>query len=253
MDAIEGDLPSLLRRRAPKKESFAYAVDWFVQRRVNPGFDRRAGVYQDAWKGLDNQMFGLGQSKFSSSAWKAEFYRELAARPLCHMEKLDANNERRGETCNACGRSNHPSTHMAIFSGRPYDRTTLEELPQDDDGDEDDEEDEAATDDGQGNPLKPERHEWVLGAVCANNAEQAHRLRHWLWALGSFVDGELRKEGHLGGKYADRILWPAWKSEARAETIMEAWAAKGGLIDSLYGEFKQLREKAEVTKTTQRR
>lgn len=250
LDALQDEIPVHLRRRATKKDRFRYVVHWLIQRRVNPAFDRNDPEYQTAWSSLDSDLLGLAQSKFSSSAWKPEFALEIKARPIHEIHQLPYEDERRGETCNACGRSNHPSSHYIRFSGKPYDKNTLEEIPRDADLSDDEGN---YTDDSQGNELKPENYEWVLGSVCANNAEIFHKLRHWRWHLGDLVDSMLLEEGHLSGSYAERILWPAWKCERLVEDIFKTWSEKGGVIDSLHADFRKLRDIGQTVKTTERR
>jgi hypothetical protein len=90
------------------KDHFRDALEWLVQHRINPGFEKHHELYRIAWQKLDDEVSGLAHSKFVSSAWKSDFYMALRARP-------EFTNEELGDTidtlqnCGACGRANHPA------------------------------------------------------------------------------------------------------------------------------------------------
>lgn len=65
----------------PLKEQFPYVIEWLVHNRINPAFERKDPVYNNAWRKLDDEVHGLANSKFTSSAWKPDFHRTLRARP----------------------------------------------------------------------------------------------------------------------------------------------------------------------------
>lgn len=120
-----------LRTMKPK-QLFKIAVEWMVQKRINPGFEAEDEVYNIAFQRLDDYVTGMGGSKFQSSAWVPRFLRSLKARPVLqenHFFGADLLHDR----CDACNRSNHPGTYEVCFQGLPYDRNSLEEFSDDDD------------------------------------------------------------------------------------------------------------------------
>lgn len=93
----------------PLKEHFRDVVEWLVHYKVHPNFrEKKEELYRLGWRKLDDEVRGLAQSKFASSAWKTDFYMALRARPYytsgeTHEQSLFASN------CAACGRSGHPA------------------------------------------------------------------------------------------------------------------------------------------------
>ena len=104
-------------------EHFKTEVEWMVHNKLNPAFDRYDEIYQLAHRKLDKEVEGFVGSKFSSSVWGEEFTRALQARPDLNRIDIPTMLEHR---CDACRRTNHPPKHKITFSGRPYDRATLE-------------------------------------------------------------------------------------------------------------------------------
>lgn len=96
--------------QAPLKVYFRVAIEWLVKFKVNPGFpEREADVYRMAWRKLDDEVRGLANSKFSSSAWKKDFYMALRARPYFDSADIFRGAMLEGQNCGACGRSGHPA------------------------------------------------------------------------------------------------------------------------------------------------
>lgn len=93
----------------PLKEHFRDVVEWLVHYKIHPKFpEKTAGLYRLGWRKLDDEVRGLAQSKFASSAWKTDFYMALRARPYytsgeTHEQSIFFSN------CAACGRSGHPA------------------------------------------------------------------------------------------------------------------------------------------------
>ena len=129
------DMPFEFTRYAHKKpiEHFKDAVEWMVHNKLNPAFPRDDANYQVAFRKLDDEVQGLAGSKFISAAWGGDFLRALKSRPeVTYLENTDSLNLRH---CAACNKSNHPAKFQLTFSGRPYDRHTLEDLSDDSDSD----------------------------------------------------------------------------------------------------------------------
>lgn len=93
----------------PLKEHFRDVVEWLVYYKIHPNFpEKTAALYRLGWRKLDDEVRGLAQSKFASSAWKTDFYMALRARPYytsgeSHELSICFPN------CAACGRSGHPA------------------------------------------------------------------------------------------------------------------------------------------------
>ena len=133
------------------EEAFELVVEWLVHKKLNPKFDANAENYGLALRKLDDQASTFASSKFSSSAWKPEFYRALDARPhlieKCTGILLDS--------CQACGRSSHPATWRVQFTGPVYHRNTLERI--------DDEDEEAQDYDVDGVEIVSQDYQFSIG------------------------------------------------------------------------------------------
>jgi hypothetical protein len=104
----------------PLKEHFRDAIEWLVQFKVNPGFDKTDDLYRMAWRKLDDEVRGLATSKFSSAAWKKDFFMALRARPYYDAAELPKGDLLEARSCGACGRSGHPArsvTNITPFRG----------------------------------------------------------------------------------------------------------------------------------------
>ena len=134
------------------EEAFEMVVEWLVHKKLVPNFDANTEKYKIALRKLDDQASTFSSSKFSSSAWRPDFYRALNARP--HIE--DRPTSFVGvDSCQACGRSSHPATWNIRLTGPVYHRDTLEPF---------DDEDEASKDyDVDGNPIVGVDHQFSLG------------------------------------------------------------------------------------------
>lgn len=76
-------IPIEYRLRTMKpKDLFKIAVEWYVQRKLNPAFDRDNDAYHIAFTRLSDFVNGMGGSKYQSSAWTAVFRRSLLGRPV---------------------------------------------------------------------------------------------------------------------------------------------------------------------------
>ena len=119
-------------------EHFKTEIEWMVHNKLNPAFDRYDEMYELAHRKLDKEVEGFAGSKFSSSVWGEEFNKALKARPDLSRTDVPIMLEHK---CDACRRSGHPPKHKITFSGKPYNRDTLETIEYDDDDEDDDTED----------------------------------------------------------------------------------------------------------------
>ncbi|KAJ8121208.1 hypothetical protein O1611_g10162 [Lasiodiplodia mahajangana] len=241
----------------PLKEQFPFAIEWLVHNRINPAFERKDPVYVNAWRKLDDEVTGLANSKFTSAAWKPDFNRALKSRPTLESFALAQIGAGLYETCEACGRSGHPSTFKIIFSGSAYHKDTLMEVESDSDSENDgndsqDDDNDTASVDTRGMRLPPVTKEWCVGSVCCSNAETAHSLLHWKHALKEWVEEHLEDEGWMAGpKLSEREKMKAKARRALANRIADDWQERG-IVAALYGDFKKTLENARNQATTGR-
>lgn len=96
----------------PLRDHFRDVLLWLILDRVFPGFaERKHELYRIAWQKLDDEISGLAQSKFASSAWRSDFIMALRARPQFTNEQIDGESL---QNCGACGRSGHPATYVPL-------------------------------------------------------------------------------------------------------------------------------------------
>ena len=117
-------------------EHFKTEIEWMVHNKLNPAFDRYDEMYELAHRKLDKEVEGFAGSKFSSSVWGEEFSKALKARPDLSRVDVPTMLEHK---CDACRRTGHPPKHKITFSGKPYNRDTLETIEYDEDEDDDSE------------------------------------------------------------------------------------------------------------------
>ena len=129
-------------------DHFKTEIEWMVHNKLNPAFDRYDEMYELAHRKLDKEVEGFAGSKFSSSVWGEEFSKALKARP--DMNRVDVPTMLEHK-CDACRRSNHPPKHKVTFSGRAYNRDTLETIES-----EDEEDDTDVSDDNESSSTKDE-------------------------------------------------------------------------------------------------
>lgn len=161
------------------KELFKFAILWMVQKKINPGFDMSAEIFDLTFRKLDDEVRGLAESKFMSSAWTPEFSIALQARPEIAYQRPGGTLR---DGCDACNRSGHPATYEIQFHGKPYHTSTLEDVDdKDDDDDDDDDDDEEESDseaaaenwdyDSQGRKVVPQSTVFYVGKMCTANAK----------------------------------------------------------------------------------
>ncbi|OBT48887.1 hypothetical protein VE00_00528 [Pseudogymnoascus sp. WSF 3629] len=228
------------------KEHFKDAIEWMVQKKINPGFNHRDPIYIQAFRKLEPEARGLAQSKFSSSAWTEGFTRALWSRPQFHEEDISAGGEGEGRKCDACGRSNHPAKFRIQLLGKPYFQDTLE-VVEESDADSDSDSD-AASVNSRGQKVLSADTQFYLGRFCRANAERAHSLIHWKHALYEWVVQTLSDQGFLDAeKLAERVKWGQRKLGALANEIVDEWV-ESGEIKGLYRDFKNNLEAARNSK-----
>jgi hypothetical protein len=225
--------------RAKPRDLFKYAVEWMVQKKINPAFAADDEIYDLAFKKLNDEVSGLASSKFHSSAWTPDFTRAIRARPEFIVNEIGHHMREVLEPyCEACNRKNHTATWEASLTGKPYHKETLEPLADDTDSSSDNDNDsdsslsshassadlngEKATYDAMGERLPPESKFFTLGSTCKANAQVAHTLYHWRYHLNSWVVDYLVKEGHCTPeKLVKRDTWTVKKRTKYANKIVD--------------------------------
>lgn len=259
-DEMETLVMSRITSSKPR-ELFTYAVEWMVMKKIHPAFDATSPVYGATFRKLDDEVKGLANSKFSSSAWTPDFTRALRARPdLNIMELTRAKKDIMDAHCEACNRRNHPASDELMFTGQPYDKETLEPIDNDSDSDESELSDlseeelngEKPTYDAQGTRIPPESKTFTLGSTCKANAQVAHTLHHWRYHLYSWVKDYLAREGHLTAeKLVQRDGWTDKKRHKAAEKIIATMEEKGEMR-KLYHLYKDQMTYASEVRHDQR-
>ncbi|KAF2438485.1 hypothetical protein P171DRAFT_436959 [Karstenula rhodostoma CBS 690.94] len=195
------------------RDLFKYAIDWMVQKKINPAFNSEDEIYEMSFRKLDDEVNGLAGSKYHSSVWTAEFTRAIKARPEIVINDIDPRTRAVMEPhCEACNRRSHPATFELSFTGQPYQKETLEPLAVNaSDSDSESDSDSSAvsstgseealngekpTYDAQGERIPPESKAFTLGSTCKANAQVAHTLYHWRYHLNSWVVDYLVRQGH---------------------------------------------------------
>ena len=135
-EALRRAIPIEFTHYANKKtiEHFKDEVEWMVHNKLNPAFDRYDEIYEVAHRKLDDEFKAYAGSKFISPVWAPEFEAALKARPDFLRTDIPTMQEHK---CDACRRTNHPPKHRVTFTGKPYDRKTLEPVGNDDEDDDD--------------------------------------------------------------------------------------------------------------------
>ncbi|KAF2744999.1 hypothetical protein M011DRAFT_488534 [Sporormia fimetaria CBS 119925] len=240
--------------RAKPKELFKYAVEWMVQKKINPGFSSHDEIYQLTFRKLDDEVKGLASSKYQSAAWTPIFTRTLKARPeITISEVLRGMREVLEAHCEACNRKSHPATAEITFTGAPYHRDTLEPLA-DNSSDSSDSDSDSSSSlsssgsdpagekkqyDDRGELLPPESKIFRVGSTCKANAQMAHTLHHWKYHLNTWVNVYLESMGHCTPeKLVQRDKWSLKKRNKAANKIVDEMERSGEIkrLHRLYRE-----------------
>ncbi|KAL2358201.1 hypothetical protein BJ546DRAFT_1100066, partial [Cryomyces antarcticus] len=245
---VPTDIPLAFTRYASTKakDLFKHAVEWMVQRKINPAFHMNDEVYDLAFKKLDDEVRGLAGSKFTSAAWTADFTRALHSRPEIVYTPIDRHSAAHflRDKCDACNRSGHPATWEVKFTGRPYHPETLEDVSDDEDSEgEGEASDEAATKqkqtyDSRGREVPDADTTYYVGKFCMRNAITAHALAHWRYHLNEWVVDYLAAEGYTSpAKIVERDAWSTKKRRAYANKVADEMEAKGE-VRRLYRDYR---------------
>ncbi|KAF2809200.1 uncharacterized protein BDZ99DRAFT_418837 [Mytilinidion resinicola] len=237
--------------RAKAKDLFKYAIEWMVQKKINPAFEMTDDVYRLTFQKLDDEVKGLAGSKFVSSVWRPEFTRSIKARPEMNLLQMSA--DAMDADCQACNRRNHPATWSIQLTGKPYHKESLEELAQSDDDSDDEDDDEEEEGDGKeydadGNEL-PDRERWFsLGSTCKQNAEMAHILHHWRYHLNAWVVSYLESSGYCTPEQlTNRDKMSVRKRRKAALKIVDKMEKKGE-VNRLYRDYRNQLDWAQSAK-----
>ncbi|RMX80445.1 hypothetical protein D0869_07546 [Hortaea werneckii] len=271
----EGDGPSAIPEGMPieftpyarkkAKELFKFAVEWMVQKKLNPAFDMQNEIYDLTFRKLDDEVKGLAGSKFTSSAWTPNFTMAVRSRPEIAFEAYEegdgAAGWRNDGKCDACNRGGHPATWQVQFQGKPYHPTTLEDVStRQDSDDEDSESDDAASsndadsDDGDqpgydhtGRQIPAANTIYYVGKFCMANARTAHTLTHWRWHLYQWAVMWLTRSGYMTDeKVVKRDGWSSTKRRKYANKVVDRMEADG-VVSDLWREFRRNLDEARTT------
>lgn len=200
--------------RAKPKELFKYAVESLVYKKISPVSQldpEKEKLYNLAFRKLDDEVKGLANSKYSSSAWTSAFTRALRARPDIEIDEIGRQERTLMEPyCEACNRKSHPATFSIRFAGKPYNPGTLEPEEQDSTSSSDsssesslsESEDEGSGKkekldyDRHGEPIPPETKIFTVGSTCKGNAQMSHILHHWRHHLYTWIVGWLESNNY---------------------------------------------------------
>ena len=246
--------------RAKPKQLFKYAVEWMVMKKIHPAFNPNDEIYELTFRKLGDEMKGLAQSKFTSSAWTPDFTKAINARPELVVNEIgSARGDFLSDHCEACNRRNHPASFELALTGQPYHPDSLEPLDAessdsdaegDSDGDasslsaasETDLNGEKPAFDFRGERIPPESKMFTLGSTCKANAQVAHTLHHWRWHLFDWVKSYLQSNGYLTPeKLVKRDKKSDRKRDKEARKIVDEMERKGEIakLHRLYREQVQ--------------
>ena len=234
------------------KELFKHAVEWMVQKKINPGFKMDDGLYDLTFRKLDDEVKGLAGSKFTSAAWTPVFTIALKSRPDIAYEPIDRSSAEHAmrDKCDACNRSSHPATYQIQFQGAPYNRQTLEELPgnDDDDSNSDADGDDQPAWDESGQEIAPANKVFYVGRFCQSNAQTAHALQHWRFHLNEWVISWLMRQGYnTPEKIVQRDTWSTEKRKKHANKITDRMEDEG-VVKMLWEDFRNNINEARESK-----
>ncbi|KAK3110018.1 hypothetical protein LTR53_016132 [Teratosphaeriaceae sp. CCFEE 6253] len=261
LGAPDAAMPLAFTRQASSKpkELFKHAVEWFVQRKINPGFNMHDELYELTFRKLDDEVQGLAGSKFKSAAWTPAFTAAITGRPEIAIEALDRHSDEHylNDKCDACNRSGHPATFQIQFQGRPYHPQTLEEVSrrhEEDEGEDDNSSSSEGDNDDQpayghrGTQIPAMNTIYYVGKFCKANAETAHELQHWRYHLNEYAILWMTRQGYLtADKIVKRDQMSVRKRQKEALKITDHME-RGGEIKALWGAYRQKIDEARSSK-----
>jgi len=192
-----------------------------------PGFTTKDARVTNAIHRLETRVSGLNESVIKSAAWRPEFTRAMKARPKMEISTCHPMNH-----CDACNRNNQNCTEKVQFTGRRYDKDTLDDLDTDEDGE---------TQDSNGESLAPEDAVFALGSHCFLRTKSAHTLSHWKKELKDWVSYALVRGGYIdedGDIVDDGVI--EMNDNDKGEWLR-------GVCDSLKSSTRELYEDFEIT------
>ncbi|KAK4992247.1 hypothetical protein LTR50_001227 [Elasticomyces elasticus] len=254
---VPEDLPLAFTRYASMKpkQLFKYAVEWMVQKKINPAFQMEDEVYALAFRKLDDEVKGLAGSTYRSAAWTRDFTVALQARPGIEYLPIDRQSDEHAfkHKCEACNRSGHPPTWEIRFLGKPYNQDTLETVEEtssssEEEDDDDDNSNPAVAYDAKGREVPPEDTTFYVGKFCMANARTAHALEHWRFHLNEWIIDYLEAEGYSAPeKIVERDKWSTKKRRRYAEKVADAME-NSGEIRKLYQDYRNEIDEARNTR-----
>jgi hypothetical protein len=263
-DDLDIDLPIYLTgvTRMKPKELFRYAVEWMVQKKLNPAYNMDKEKYDITFQRLDDEVRGLSGSKFTSSVWTRDFTVSLQARPGIEVIELSGLQTEMIDKCQACNRSGHPATFRIEFTGKPYNPHSLEPIEQE--GDEEDSDDENDPEDSDSDSdreeydhkdrlVPSEKRAYSVGRFCKENAMTAHALEHWKFQLNCWIVEWLDAEGHLTNELiVKRDRWDEPKRRKYARKVVKEME-EVGQIKQLHRQFRDEIDSAKERKSAWQR
>jgi hypothetical protein len=234
------------------KDLWKFAIEWFVQKKINPAFAMDDEIYSLTFQKLDDEVAGLVGSKFASSAWTGDFTIALRSRPEIAYNSIDRHSAEHAyrDKCDACNRSGHPATREVQFQGKPYNRQTLDEVARNDSDSDDDDDDDSGSDsagetaddrpayDAQGREVPPANRTWYVGKFCMSNARTAHALHHWRYHLYEWVKIWIDGNGYSSAKeLKKRDKMSTKKRRKYANKIVDRMVDEG-VVKKLWKEFR---------------
>ncbi|KAK5698647.1 hypothetical protein LTR97_006294 [Elasticomyces elasticus] len=241
---------------AKPKELFKHAVEWFVQRKINPAFNMHDELYELTFRKLDDEVQGLAGSKFKSAAWTPAFYAAITARPEITVDELDRHGEDwLSDKCDACNRSGHPATFSIQFQGKPYNPHTLDDVSEkrnDDDDSSSSEEEEEDEDmpvrDYRGNKVPPANIIYKVGKFCKANADTAHALQHWRYHLNAYAINWMTAKGYLSDEKIVKRDGQSMKKRQKEANRITDHMETDGCIGTLWEAYRRTIDDARNSK-----
>lgn len=243
------------------KDLWKFAIEWFVQKKINPAFAMDDEIYTLTFQKLDDEVSGLVGSKFASSAWTGDFTIALRSRPEIAYTSIDRNSAEHAyrDKCDACNRSGHPATREVQFQGKPYNRQTLDEVVSKDDsdsessdGNDSDSAGETADDrpayDASGRLVPPANKTWYVGKFCMSNARTAHALHHWRYHLYEWVVIWIDGKGYGTNKELKKRDQMSTKKRRKYANKIVDRMVEDGVVKKLWKEFRGTIDEAKDAK-----
>ncbi|KAF8534552.1 hypothetical protein BDD12DRAFT_410451 [Trichophaea hybrida] len=223
-DDVEMPLEFTSASHASNREQFKVYVEFLIHDVLFPGLVTRDSRVINAIHRLDTYVSGLNDSVIKSGAWRPAFTRAMKARP-----KLITSTCFPIDHCDACNRNKQSCTNKVQFTGKRYDRDTLDDLSSDEDEE---------TQDSNGEALEPEDTLFALGSHCFLRTKSAHVLSHWKKELKGWVSDALVRGGYIDedGDIADDGVTDM-NDQEKGEWGRDVCEVLNDNIDELYYDF----------------